>query len=88
MYACLAGCTPISAERRASGEILEPAQGRWSNDYSPQLLELIDWSMHLPITERPQSVFSMQKVLNGELLDLVDPAWFETPATATDRSTN
>ena len=88
MYACLAGCTPLSAERRANGEILEPAQGRWSNDYSPQLLELIDWSMHLPITERPQSVFSMQKVLNGELLDLVNQERFETPATATDRSTN
>jgi len=86
LYACLAGNTPISAERRAKGEKLEPAQERWRKEYSPQLLELIDWSMHLPIAERPQSVFSLQKVLNGELLDLVDPSWFDTKTTT--RPTN
>jgi serine/threonine protein kinase len=81
LYACLAGSTPVSAERRAKGEKLELAQERWRKEYSPQLLELIDWSMHLPIAERPQSVFSLQKVLNGELLDLVDPSWFESTTT-------
>ena len=57
--------------------MLTPALERWRKDYSLQLLELIDWSMKLPIAERPQSVFAMQKVLNGELLDLIDPSWFE-----------
>jgi serine/threonine protein kinase len=81
LYACLAGGTPLSADRRAKGERLIPAQERWRKDYSPQLLELIDWSLNLPIAERPQSVFALQKVLNGELLDLVDPSWFDsTPA--------
>ena len=88
LYACLAGSTPLSAELRAKGEVLIPAQQRWRKEYSLQLLELIDWSMKLPIGERPQSVFALQKVLNGELLDLVDPAWFEptTPAKPKDQS--
>jgi hypothetical protein len=33
----------------------------------------------LPAAQRPQSVFALQKVLNGEQLDLVDPAWFDKP---------
>ncbi|SMB22875.1 Serine/threonine protein kinase [Sterolibacterium denitrificans] len=83
LYACLAGSTPLSAEQRAKGEVLEPAQQRWRKAYTLQLLELIDWCMRLPVAERPQSVFALQKVLNGELLDLVDPAWFDTSPPST-----
>lgn len=82
LYACLAGSTPLSADLRAKGERLDPAQERWRKQYSPQLLELIDWSMNLRVADRPQSVFALQKVLNGELLDLVDPSWFETTPEA------
>jgi hypothetical protein len=57
---------------------LESAQRHWSGHYSQQLLELIDWCMQLPVHARPQSVHALQKVLNGELLDLVDPGWFQT----------
>jgi hypothetical protein len=42
---------------------------------------VIDWCLQLPILARPQSVHALQKVLSGELLDLVDPTWFETPGT-------
>lgn len=82
LYACLAGSTPLSAELRAKSDDLIPAQKLWRREYTLQLLELIDWCMKLPIAERPQSVFALQKVLNGELLDLVDPSWFETPANS------
>ena len=79
LYACLSGKAPQAAELRLNGDELEPAQRRWSKSYSLQLLELIDWCLKLPIMARPQSVYSLQKVLNGELLDLVDPIWFQTP---------
>lgn len=79
LYACLAGRPPLAAKLRLDYDALEPAQRRWFKRYSPQLLELIDWSMRLNIHERPQSVFALQKVLQGELLDLVDPSWFDTP---------
>ncbi|OHC71237.1 MAG: serine/threonine protein kinase [Rhodocyclales bacterium GWA2_65_20] len=80
LYACLAGYAPQPAELRLTADELVPAQQRWSKTYSLQLLELIDWCLKLAVMARPQSVYSLQKVLNGELLDLVDPMWFETPA--------
>ena len=79
LYACLAGEAPQAADLRMNADELAPAQQCWSRLYSPQLLELIDWCLKLPVTARPQSVHALQKVLNGELLDLVDPAWFDTP---------
>ncbi|MCX7170618.1 MAG: serine/threonine protein kinase, partial [Proteobacteria bacterium] len=82
LYACLSKGTPISADLRMQQDQLEPAQQRWGKIYSPQLLELIDWCLKLPTVARPQSVFALQKVLNGELLELVDPAWFDNSASA------
>lgn len=80
LYDCLAGSAPQSADQRLVKDELEPAQVRWGKRYSLQLLELIDWCMRLPVAQRPQSVFALQKVLHGDQLDLVDPAWFETPS--------
>ena len=78
LYACLdAGKTPLAADLRMKADTLEPAQRRWVRSYSLQLLELIDWCMQIPVKSRPQSVYALQKVLNGELLDLVDPSWFD-----------
>lgn len=77
LYACLAYGPLPPATTRMKRDELEPAQQRWFKRYSPQLLELIDWCLRLHVAERPQSVFELQKVLHGELLDLVDPSWFE-----------
>ncbi len=82
LYDCLAGSEPQPADQRLIKDDLEPAQVRWGKRYSLQLLELIDWCLKLPVAQRPQSVFALQKVLSGEQLDLVDPAWFETPPPA------
>lgn len=78
LYACLDdGRPPLAADRRLQRDDLQAAQRRWTGRYSPQLLELIDWCLNLSILRRPQSVYALQKVLNGELLDLVDPNWFK-----------
>lgn len=83
LYACLdQGNPPPPAAERRRQDALEPAQRRWLRHYSIQLLELIDWCLRLPVAERPQSVFALQKVLSGDLLDLVDPSWFDPPPTA------
>ncbi|MDT3735255.1 MAG: serine/threonine-protein kinase [Denitratisoma sp.] len=79
LYDCLAGTAPQPADLRLMRDELEPAQQRWGKRYSPQLLELIDWCLKLPVDQRPQSVFALQKVLSGEQLDLVDPSWFDVP---------
>ena len=80
LYDCLAGSAPQPAGLRLVKDELESAQARWGRRYSLQLLELIDWCLKLPVDQRPQSVFALQKVLSGEQLDLVDPAWRETPS--------
>lgn len=80
LYDCLAGTAPQPADQRLIRDELEPAQRRWGKGYSLQMLELIDWCLKLPVEQRPQSVFALQKVLSGEQLDLVDPSWFDKPS--------
>ncbi len=79
LYACIAGKPPMAAADRMQDDQLPRAQQAWHRRYSPQLLELIDWCLMLRTESRPQSVFALQKVLGGDLLDLVDPSWFTTP---------
>jgi serine/threonine protein kinase len=81
MYACMAAAAPQAADQRLDRDQLVSALKRWPDKYSRQLLETVDWCMRLNYLERPQSVFALQKVLSGEQLDLVDPAWFETPSS-------
>lgn len=82
MYACMAAAAPQAADQRLERDQLATAAKRWPDKYSKQLLNTVDWCMRLNYLERPQSVFALQKVLSGEQLDLVDPAWFETPPPA------
>ncbi|CAG0932323.1 MAG: Serine/threonine-protein kinase PrkC [Rhodocyclaceae bacterium] len=77
LYDCLAGMAPQAADQRLIRDELESAQQRWGKRYTPQLLELIDWCLKLPVDQRPPSVFALQKVLSGEQLDLIDPSWFD-----------
>jgi len=63
LYACLSGSAPQPADARLKEDKLRPAARRWAGKFSPQLLETIDWCMRLDHLERPQSVFSLQRVL-------------------------
>jgi hypothetical protein len=63
LYACLAGHPPQAADARLLSDKLVPATEQWRGAYSNQLLETIDHCLRLNYMERPQSVFSLQKVL-------------------------
>ena len=63
LYACLAGYPPQAADARLLNDKLVPAMVNWRGAYSDQLLEIIDQCLKLNYMERPQSVFSLQKVL-------------------------
>jgi hypothetical protein len=63
LYACLAGYPPQSADARLLNDKLVPATENWRGAYSDQLLETIDQCLRLNYMERPQSIFSLQKVL-------------------------
>ena len=63
LYACLAGYPPQAADARLLNDKLVPAAVNWRGAYSDQLLQTIDHCLKLNYMERPQSVFSLQKVL-------------------------
>jgi serine/threonine protein kinase len=63
MYACLAGAAPQRSDERIKKDSLEPAVKRWAGQYSPHLLETIDWCLALDPLQRPQSVYALQKEL-------------------------
>ena len=63
MYACLAGSAPPAADERLVNDKLIPVAKQWHGRYSDQLLQIIDQCLKLNYMERPQSIFSLQKVL-------------------------
>lgn len=63
MYACLAGAPPQAADARLKDDKLSSAVRLWSGRFSTQLLETIDSCLRLEPTERPQSVYALQKAL-------------------------
>lgn len=66
MFACLAGAAPQAADQRTEKDRYVSAAKLWNRKYSRQLLNTIDWCLHLDHLKRPQSVMSLQKVLMGE----------------------
>jgi serine/threonine protein kinase len=63
MYACIAKRPPQPANERQEEDKLVPVTKAFSGKYSAAFLELVDNLLLLPYTERPQSVFSVQKRL-------------------------
>lgn len=63
MYACIARRPPPPANERLQDDRLVPAVKMFAEVYSPEFLALIDSLLRLPYTERPQSVFSVQRRL-------------------------
>ena len=63
IYACLAGLPPQAADARMLNDKLARTRETWAGQYSDQLLETVDWCLRLNYMERPQSVFTLQKIL-------------------------
>lgn len=63
MYACLSAAAPQPADLRAAEDKLMPASLRWSDRYSPDLLDTIDQCLRLDPLARPQSAFALQRML-------------------------
>jgi hypothetical protein len=69
MYACITKSPPLPSDQRMKRDTLEPMANTHANQYSAPLLELIDHMLRLNYTERPQSVFTVQK----RLIDISPP---------------
>ena len=77
MHACLAATAPLAADLRLEQDRLVPAAKRWAGKYSQQLLETIDWCMRLDYSERPQSVFVLQRALGERPRRTPASRWLE-----------
>jgi serine/threonine protein kinase len=77
LYACLAGAAPPRSDEREKTDTFQPALKAFAGRHSDQLLETIDWCLHLDPLERPQSVYALQKALVRRDADEPMPAnWF------------
>lgn len=63
MYSCITRSSPLAANQRIKNDLLIPAVKLGKEQYSKNLLEIIDKCLSLDYLERPQSVFSLQKSL-------------------------
>ena len=63
MYACMAGAPPQAADARVTGDKMVSAAKAFAGEYSDQILETVDWCLKLLYLDRPQSVFTLQKIL-------------------------
>jgi serine/threonine protein kinase len=63
LYACIAKIPPQPADQRLEKDKFVPVSKSHAGLFSPELLELVDAMLNLNYTERPQSVFAVQKRL-------------------------
>ena len=63
LHACIVGSPPPRADERAREDTLQPLARTQAGRYSRQLLELVDWCLHLDPQQRPPSVYALQKAL-------------------------
>ena len=66
MYSCMHGYPPTDAPQRQEKDRLPQALARMRGIYSDNLIETVQCCMALDPLARPQSVFALQKDLNGQ----------------------
>jgi serine/threonine protein kinase len=76
LYACIVKSAPPPANERLEKDKLTPLSKSHATLYSRGLLELVDSMMRLNYTERPQSVFSVQK----RLIAMAQPSRSQKPS--------
>lgn len=63
MFACMVGAPPQPADQRKVNDKMDGHFRKLEGIYSPELLNVIAWSLKIDPLERPQSVFALQKAL-------------------------
>ena len=63
MFACMVGAPPQPADQRKVNDKMDGHFRKLEGIYSPELLQVISWSLKNDPLERPQSVFALQKAL-------------------------
>src|SRR4051812_9865723 len=67
IFACMVGAPPQPADQRKVNDRMESHFRKLEGVYSPELVQLVRWSLMIDPLQRPQSVFAMQKALKTQL---------------------
>lgn len=65
MFACMVGAPPQPADQRRQQDKMDGHFQKLEGLYSPELLKVVRWSLMVDPLDRPQSVFALQKALQG-----------------------
>ncbi len=63
IYNCIAGTSPQPADERVQNDQMEPLRDLARDNFSDDLLDVVDWCLKLDLHERPQTSFELQKAL-------------------------
>lgn len=63
MFACMVGAPPQPADQRKVADKMDGHLRKLEGIYSPELIQVIRWSLMIDPLQRPQSVFALQKAL-------------------------
>jgi serine/threonine protein kinase len=63
MFACMVGAPPQPADQRKQDDKMEGHLRKLEGLYTPELIQVIRWSLMIDPLARPQSVFALQKAL-------------------------
>lgn len=66
LYACMAGMPPQEANQREKEDRMAESFTRLRATYTNGLVDLVEWCLRLTPSERPQSVFRLQKELRDQ----------------------
>ena len=66
MFACMVGAPPQPADQRQTNDRMASHFAKLEAIYTPQLIEVIRWSLMIDPLARPQSVFALQKALREQ----------------------
>jgi serine/threonine protein kinase len=66
LYACMAGMPPQEANQREKDDRMAESIARLRATYTNGLVDLVEWCLRLAPSERPQSVFRLQKELRDQ----------------------
>jgi len=80
MYACLTGKAPPPSTSRIKKDTLKPvACTSFDRDYSPRLLETIDWCLELHHADRPQSAEELLQMFQQDVDTDESQPWYLAP---------
>ena len=77
MFACMVGAPPQPADQRQADDRMDAHLSRLEAIYSPELIQVIRWSLMIDPLARPQSVFALQKALREEVVVKPPPGFLD-----------